>query len=74
MSPKLPVCTSQELLRALRKAGWEVHRQKGSHVVLRGPRGGRVIVPLHARDVPTGTLRSIIKDAGLTVEELTNFL
>lgn len=74
MSPKLPVCTAQEVLKVLQKAGWTLHRQKGSHVILKRASGGRVIVPMHPGDVPSGTLRSIIRDAGMTVEAFTENL
>ena len=69
--PKLPVLTGREVLRALETAGFELIRVKGSHHFLRrsgAPQG--VAVPVHGnRDVPAGTLRSIIAQAGLSVDE-----
>ena len=70
--PKLPVVSGRELLRALERAGFEFERQRGSHAVLiNRERGRAAVVPLHGgRDIPPGTLRGILRQAGLTVEEL----
>jgi predicted RNA binding protein YcfA (HicA-like mRNA interferase family) len=76
MRRRLPALRPQEVLRALNRAGFTVHRTKGSHHHLRhsdDPRL-RVSVPVHNRDLATGTLRTIIKQAGLTVEEFLEFL
>jgi predicted RNA binding protein YcfA (HicA-like mRNA interferase family) len=58
------------VIRALERAGWQVHRQRGGHVSMR-KEGAPFLVtlPLHRRDLPRGTLRDVIKDAGLTVGE-----
>jgi len=74
--PKLPTVTGAQAVRALEKAGFVVRRQRGSHVVLSHPvRRLRVSVSLHAgEDLPPGTLRSIIRSAGLSVEEFTRLL
>jgi predicted RNA binding protein YcfA (HicA-like mRNA interferase family) len=60
----------REVLRALKRAGFEEVRSKGSHRILKmADRPGTVAVPFHAgKDVKTGTLRGIITAAGLTVE------
>ena len=70
--PPLPRITGRELVRALGKHGWVVVVQKGSHAQLKHPsRGGRVTVPLHAGEtIGPGLLRSILSQAGVTVEEL----
>ena len=72
--PKLPSVSGGEVVRALERAGFEVRRQRGSHVVMR--KGGRVVVvPVHgSRAVKRGTLRGIIRDAGLSVEEFVALL
>lgn len=67
----------KDVVKALQKAGFELVRVKGSHHRLRNPNsdGLDVTVPVHAgRDVPKGTLRQILVDAGLTVEDLRNLL
>ena len=62
-------------MAALVKTGYQKDRQKGSHIVLRQVKypHRRLVVPDH-REVAKGTLRAIIKQAGLTVEELIDFL
>lgn len=74
MSGKLPVCTSKEVVRVLEKAGWSVVRQRGSHAYLRREHGGLVVVPMHSKDLPTGTLRRILRDAHMNIEEFKAFL
>jgi predicted RNA binding protein YcfA (HicA-like mRNA interferase family) len=55
--------------------GYEKDRQKGSHIVMRqlSSPHRRIVVPDH-KEVAKGTLRAIIRHAGLTVEEFTNHL
>ena len=60
---------AREVLVRLQKAGFVIRRQSGSHVVLRHPDGRQTYVAMHAADVPTGTFRAILKQAGLTEEE-----
>jgi len=62
-------------VKALAKAGYEVDRRRGSHIVLRltAYPHRRIVVPDH-REVAKGTLRAIIKQTGLTVEEFRVFL
>lgn len=71
---KLPVVSGQECIKALQRAGFNISRQKGSHVTLRrADPPARVTVPNH-KEVKPGTLRRLIKDAGLTVDEFNEFL
>ena len=61
-------------MTALQKAGFYVSRQKGSHIILRRDDPfGKVIVPNH-REIDTGTLREIIRQAELTVDEFLDLL
>jgi len=72
MSPKLPVISGEDLIRVLRKFGYEIARQKGSHVRLRNesePRRLLVTVPLH-KELAPGTLKNVLSDARISVEEL----
>lgn len=75
MTP-LPQVRGRDLVRALERAGFVVHRQRGSHVILHRPgTASAAVVPLHgSKDIPPGTLRSILRQAGLTVEELIELL
>lgn len=71
---KLPRISSRECLRALEKAGFYIVRQKGSHIIMRRdePRA-RTVIPEN-KEIPAGTLRAILRDAGLTVDELIALL
>ncbi|MBI3976740.1 MAG: type II toxin-antitoxin system HicA family toxin [Chloroflexi bacterium] len=74
--PPLPRITATELVRALRRAGWEPDHQTGSHLILRHPqRPGRVTVPLHTgRTLRLGTLKTILDQAGPTADGLRDLL
>lgn len=61
---------ARELLAKLQRAGFIVKRQSGSHVVLRHPNGRQTYVAMHPGDIPNGTLRSIVRQSGLSEEEL----
>ena len=66
--------SGEELRRALERVGFVFQRQKGSHMVLRRQEPfARVVVPAHRRIRP-GTLRQILHEAGLTIEELKELL
>jgi len=72
----LPVVSGREAIKALCRAGFRVVRQRGSHVRLEKRTEAKVIkltVPLH-KTLKKGTLRRIIKDAGLTVQEFNRSL
>jgi predicted RNA binding protein YcfA (HicA-like mRNA interferase family) len=75
MSPRqLPVVSGKRIVRALDKAGFEVVSTRGSHCKLRHLSPPRtVIVPLHD-GVRPGTLASILRQAGMTVDELRALL
>ncbi|PIR79859.1 MAG: hypothetical protein COU25_02935 [Candidatus Levybacteria bacterium CG10_big_fil_rev_8_21_14_0_10_35_13] len=68
--PKLPSFKPKALIKKFEKAGYVIDRQKGSHVILYNrEQGKRLTIPLHVKDLPKGTLLSIIKQAGLSKEE-----
>ena len=71
----LPRVSGREVVKAILKMGYEHDRQRGSHIILRQPTypHRRIIVPDH-KEVAKGTLRSIIREAGLTVEEFKALL
>ena len=73
----LPVASGKDVVRALRSIGFVVDRIIGSHHVMTFPGDPTrtVTVPVHGgRDLKPGTLRSIIRQAGLRVEEFTGLL
>jgi predicted RNA binding protein YcfA (HicA-like mRNA interferase family) len=76
MSPKLPRITSAQLRRALKRDGWEIVRQSGSHAILKHPKKpGRVTLPIHATvAMKMKTLATILEQAELTVDELQELL
>lgn len=76
MAP-LPTLSGKAVVRALQRDGFEVLRVSGSHQILKHPdrTGSKVVVPVHgSRDLPRGTLRSILDQAGLTVAEFIDLL
>jgi predicted RNA binding protein YcfA (HicA-like mRNA interferase family) len=72
---KLPEVSGSEAIKAFRKIGYEIDEQHGSHVILRHaePPHRRLSVPNH-KDLAKGTLRALIREAGLTVEEFARLL
>lgn len=71
----LPRISGREVVKALMKVGYEQDRQRGSHIILRQmvvPHR-RLVVPDHD-EVAKGTLRAIIRQAGLTVDEFKSLL
>lgn len=70
--PKLPVIRASKLLRTLTKLGFYKHHQVGSHIQLKHPDGRRVTLPYHpSREIRRKTLKAIIDDMEITVEEFT---
>lgn len=65
--PSLPHLSGAEVIRVLERLGFVVARQRGSHVVLRRGSVG-CVVPNH-REVKTGTLAGVLKQAGIPAEE-----
>jgi len=70
--PKLPRVSGAEVVRALRRMGFEVARQRGSHIVLRRGQIG-CVVPNH-RELKTGTLAGVLKQAGVSAEDFLKAL
>ncbi len=70
----LPRISGRECIKALSKAGFYVRRQEGSHMILRRDEPlTQVVVPDH-KELDRGTLRAIIRQAGLSVDELVRLL
>ena len=72
---RLPVVSGREAVRAFVKIGYREDRQTSSHIILRrqDPPHRRLTVPDH-KELARGTLRSLIREAGLTVEEFVVLL
>jgi len=70
LSRHFPVCTAETVIRVLRRNGFALVGQSGSHQKWRHTSGRQVIVAMHGRKpIPIGTLKSIIEGSGLDVEE-----
>lgn len=68
--PPIPSVPGAKVVKALEKHGFKVARISGSHRIMRHPDGRGTTVPVHqGRNVAKGTLR-ILRDAGLTVDDL----
>ena len=74
--PKLPVLKPRELLKALFRAGFYIHHQTGSHArLLHHQRNElRVTVPIHSTDIPQVVLKSVLRQADLTPDQLLEFI
>jgi predicted RNA binding protein YcfA (HicA-like mRNA interferase family) len=62
--------TPKELIKILEAHGFVFQRSKGSHQMYRHPDGRRTVVPLHAKDLKTGTLMAILKQSGISKDEI----
>ncbi|HJY62992.1 MAG TPA: type II toxin-antitoxin system HicA family toxin [Ignavibacteria bacterium] len=72
---KLPVVSGKETIKALQKIGYQFDHQKGSHIILRQDSYPfrRLTIPNH-KEISKGTIRSIIKQAGLSVDEFISLI
>ena len=72
--PTIPLLKPSQVVKAFENLGWEVVRQKGSHIIM--TREGHIAtlsIPKH-KEVARGTLRGLINRAGLTVDEFIDIL
>lgn len=76
MNPKLPVVSAYQVIRVLQHIGYEIVRQRGSHIRLRDetdPNHLPVTVPNH-KTIKPGLLQQILRDANLTVDQFLSLL
>jgi predicted RNA binding protein YcfA (HicA-like mRNA interferase family) len=73
--PEVPILSARQVIKALAKIGYEFDHQRGSHIILRRaqPPHRRVAIP-NNKELPRGTLRAIIAEVGLSVEQFLNLL
>ncbi len=71
---KLSPLASKKVLKKLKKADFIEYHQRGSHLTLKNKKSGKLVtVPMHSKDIPVGTLYSIVvKQACLSVDEFNN--
>lgn len=75
MSGKLPRITADKVVRVLEKIGFVCVRQSGSHMIYKNDEGKRVTVPYHSKKVlHPKVLKSILRDAGLTVDKFREMI
>jgi len=72
---KLPAVKPRQVIRFLEQNGFVLDHASGSHFIFYHPVSRRrAVVPQHNRDLPKGTLVSLLREAGFTREEMINFL
>ena len=71
----LPVISGKELVSIIKKIGYEIDHQTGSHIILRNKQAPfrRLTIPNH-KEIAKGTLREIIRESGLTLEGFLELL
>ena len=73
--PKLPATKPRQVIRFLEQNGFVLDHTSGSHFIFYHPISKRrAVVPSHRRDLPKGTLMSLLREAGFSREELADFL
>jgi len=76
MSPRLPIVTSREVIQVANKIGFVFDRQTGSHAVyVHEEKKLRIVIPIHkGNDIKPKTLKGIIEDMGITVDQFKELL
>jgi len=75
VTPKLPATTAKDLVRVAEQLGFVFRRQRGSHAIyVRQSDQARVVIPMHKGELKRKTLRGIIQDLKISVEEFANLL
>jgi predicted RNA binding protein YcfA (HicA-like mRNA interferase family) len=75
LKQELPALKPVEVVKALEKAGFQIKRQTGSHIIMfKADLKRPLTIPLHTKDLPKGTLRAIIRQANLNLDEFLGLL
>jgi predicted RNA binding protein YcfA (HicA-like mRNA interferase family) len=75
VTPKLPAATAKDLVRVAERLGFVLRRQRGSHAIyVRASDQARVVIPMHRGELKRKTLRAIIQDLKISVEEFGRML
>lgn len=72
--PKLPQIQSRQIEKVLIQSGFSPRSTKSAHVVFTHPDGRRTVVPVHNRPVRIGTLRAILRQAKISVDDFLELL
>lgn len=71
---KLPRASGKQTVEALLRAGFTIHRIRGSHYILKSEAGRRVTVPYHRKELALKTLNYVLKQAGINPEDFSKLL
>jgi len=75
VTPKLPAATAKDLVRVAERLGFVFRRQSGSHAIyVRQSDQARVVIPMHKGELKRKTLRAIIQDLKISIEEFGGML
>ena len=75
MSDRLPAVRPVQLIKVLQKKGWQIERVRGSHYIMKNPEMRRVVpIPMHSKELKTGTLVAIMRSAEISKEDLKDLL
>ena len=75
MTPKQPAATAKDLVRVAERLGFAFRRQSGSHAIyVRASDQARVVIPMHKGELKRKTLRAIIQDLKITVDQFVELL
>jgi predicted RNA binding protein YcfA (HicA-like mRNA interferase family) len=76
MSPQIPIITAREVIKVARKIGFQFDRQSGSHSIYIHPEKKlRIVIPIHkGKDIKPKTLKGIINDMGISIDDFKRFL
>ena len=75
MTPKQPAATAKDVVRVAEGLGFILRRQRGSHAIyVRQSDQARVVIPIHTGELKRKTLRGIIQDLKISVEEFGKLL
>jgi len=73
--PNLSSINSKKLIKILKSLGFELDHSTGSHFIFYNPENKkRAVVPYHAKDLPKGTITSILREAGIDKKQFENLL
>jgi len=70
MAPKIPQLKPKDVSKSLEKLGFVHTRTRGSHYRMKGPNGEMVTIPIHNRPIFIGTLKSILSQANISIDQL----
>jgi predicted RNA binding protein YcfA (HicA-like mRNA interferase family) len=75
VTPKLPAVRAKECARVAERLGFVLRRQRGSHAIyVRASDNARVVIPMHGRELKRKTLRAIIQDLKISVDEFRQLM